>query len=76
MREREGEEKGEGGVGSEKQELPCYPRPPMVYIGKINYPEYPASGPENPDRPETPGIRPETPAPPQSEQTKAQKNLI
>ena len=48
---------------------------PTVYIGKINYPEYPASGPENSDRPETPGIRPETPAPPQSEQTMAQKNL-
>ena len=52
------------------------PDPLAVYIGKINYPEYPAFGPENPDRPETLGIRPETPAPPQTEQKKAQKNLI
>ena len=52
------------------------PDPLAVYIGKINYPEYPASGPENPDSPETLGIRPETPAPPQTEQKKAQKNLI
>ena len=68
---------GEGGVGSEKEDLQSYPRPPpTVYIGRIKYLEYPAYGPENPDQPETPGIRPETPAPPQSEQTKAFKNLI
>ena len=52
------------------------PDPPAVYIGKNNYPEYPAFGPENPDCPETPVLRPETPAPPQIEQKMAQKNLI
>ena len=52
---REGEEKGEGGVGSEKEELQSYPRPPAVYIGTFYYPEYPASGPEYPDSPEYPG---------------------
>ena len=46
------EEKGEGGVGSEK---------------RLEYPEYPAAGPEYPDSPEFPGPRPETPAPPQTE---------
>ena len=76
-RARDGERRRERAAAVEKKTWrTVYPRPPAVYIGKFNYPEYPASGPENPDRPETPGIRPETPAPPQTEQKMAQKNLI
>ena len=59
------EEKGEGGVGSEKRlEYPEYP---------AAGPEYPAAGPEYPDSPEYPGPGPETPAPPETEQKDVQK---
>ena len=76
-RAREGERRRERAAAVVKKTWrTVYPRPPVVYIGKFNYPEYPASGPENPDLPETPGIRPETLAPPQTEQKKTQKNLI
>ena len=74
---REGEEKGEGGVGSEKRgviELP--PTPLAVYIGTFYYSEYLASGPEYPDSPEYPGPEPETPAPPETAQKDVQKTLI
>ena len=65
-----------GGVCGKGVKEPFAPTLPAVYIENFKYPEYPASGLENPDRLETPGVRPETTAPPQSEQTKAQKNLI
>ena len=42
---------------------PVDPDPPVVYIVKLKYPEYPAAGPEYPDCPEYPGPGPETPAP-------------
>ena len=44
--------------------------PPAVYIVKLKYPEYPASGPEYPDSLEYPGPGPETPAPPETEHKK------
>ena len=64
------EEKGEGGVGSEKKDLkPFNPDPPR-YIVKLKYLEYPVAGPEYPDFPKYPGPGPETPAPPETEQKK------
>ena len=47
----------------------------MVNIPEFHHPEYPASGPENPDNPEFPGPGPETPAPPEAVQRMAQMNL-
>jgi len=49
---------------------PFNPDPPTVYIVKLKYPEYPASGPEYPDSPDYPGPGLETPATPETEQKK------
>ena len=59
-----------------KNEVPFTPDPPMINVRKINYPEYPASGPEYPDNPEYPSPGPETPAPPDTEQIWRSLSLI
>ena len=51
-----------------------FDRPPAVNIPEFHHPEYPASGPENPDNPEFQGPGPETPAPPEAVQRMAQMN--
>ena len=70
------ERRGGGGCGK-RSECNGLPRPPpVVYIVKTSYPEFPVPGPEYPDSPEFPGLGPETPAPPETEQKEVQKNLI
>ena len=72
-----GERKGEGAAAVVKGvKVTVYPDPPVVYIVKFKFLEYPALGPEYPDSPEFPGPGPETPAPPETEQKEVQKILI
>ena len=68
---REWESREERGAAVVKGvKVTVYPDPPVVYIVKFKFPEYPASGPEYPDSPQYPGPGPETPAPPETEHKK------